>query len=55
MLSELVFGSRKIGDGHPTLIIAEVGSNHDMKLDQALRLIELAAQSGADAVKFQTF
>lgn len=36
-------------------IIAEVGPNHDGNLDNALRIIEQVAASGADAVKFQTF
>lgn len=36
-------------------IIAEVGVNHDGKLDKALELVDVAAACGADAVKFQTF
>ena len=36
-------------------MIAEAGSNHDGKRDQAKRLIEVAAEAGADAVKFQLF
>lgn len=38
-----------------TYIIAEAGVNHNGSLDMAMRLVELAAESGADAVKFQTF
>lgn len=37
------------------LLIAEIGSNHDGKFDQALRLMDVAAKAGADAVKFQSF
>lgn len=48
-------GTRRIGGGHPVYFIAEAGSNHDRNLDQALRLIDVAADAGADAVKFQTF
>lgn len=36
-------------------MIAEIGINHDGSLEQALKLIDAAADSGADAVKFQTF
>ena len=38
-----------------TFIIAEAGANHDRKFDQALKLIDVAVQAGADAVKFQTY
>ena len=48
-------GDRKIGPGEPSFIIAEAGVNHNGKLDLAMELVEAAAQSGADAVKFQTF
>jgi N-acetylneuraminate synthase len=47
--------NRKIGPGHPCYVIAEAGSNHDGSLDQAFRLIDVAADAGADAVKFQLF
>lgn len=52
---EFKIGNRRIGNGHPVYFIAEAGSNHDRNLDQAKRLIEVAADAGADAVKFQTF
>lgn len=48
-------GGRPVGDGERVYFIAEAGSNHDGSLDQALRLIEVAAEAGVDAVKFQTF
>ncbi len=35
-------------------IVAEIGSVHDGSFGNALRLIEAAAQAGADTVKFQT-
>ena len=38
-----------------TLIIAEAGVNHNGDLDLAKRLIDVAAEAGADLVKFQTF
>src|SRR3982750_1770268 len=38
-----------------TLVIAEAGVNHNGALDAALRLVDVAADAGADVVKFQTF
>jgi sialic acid synthase SpsE len=38
-----------------TFVIAEAGANHDRKFDQALKLVDLAVDSGCDAVKFQTY
>ncbi|MCD4861758.1 N-acetylneuraminate synthase family protein, partial [Campylobacter coli] len=38
-----------------TLIIAEAGVNHNGDLNLAKKLIEIAADSGADFVKFQSF
>ena len=36
-------------------IIAEAGVNHDGSIDNAYRLIDVAVEAGADAIKFQTF
>ena len=38
-----------------TFIIAEAGVNHNGKIENAIKLIDAAAEAGADAVKFQTF
>lgn len=49
------FGSRLIGTGKPTFVVAEVGVNHNGDLKLAVKLIRVARKVGADAVKFQTF
>jgi len=38
-----------------TFIIAEAGANHNKNFTQALKLIDIAKESGADAIKFQTY
>jgi N,N'-diacetyllegionaminate synthase len=48
-------GSKMVGAGQPVFIIAEAGVNHNGDLQIAKRLIDAAAEAGADAVKFQTF
>ncbi len=47
--------SQIIGLNNKTLIIAEAGINHDGSFSQAAKLIEEAASSGADVIKFQIF
>ncbi len=54
-MNTVQIGDRVVGGGAPVYVIAEAGSNHDRNLDQAKRLIDVAAAAGADAVKFQTF
>lgn len=44
-----------IGRGHPPFVIAEMSGNHNKSLDKALRMVKLAAESGAHAIKLQTF
>jgi len=44
---------RVVGPGHPTLIVGEIGINHNGDLEVAKKLIRAAAASGCDAVKFQ--
>lgn len=55
MVSSFQIGARTIGSGSPCFVIAEAGVNHNGDVALARRLVEIAAQSGADAVKFQTF
>ncbi len=53
VLSTLRLGSKTVGTGHPTYLIAEIGINHQGNVEIARELIASAAESGADAVKFQ--
>ena len=46
---------RAIAAGAPVFIVAEAGVNHNGDPDLAGRLVDAAAECGADAVKFQTF
>lgn len=55
MKKEVILGDKKVGEGHPTYIIAELGSNHNRNLNIAKKMINKAAEAGVDAVKFQTF
>ncbi|MCP4160203.1 MAG: hypothetical protein GY760_09035 [Deltaproteobacteria bacterium] len=48
-------GGIKIAVAGKPYIIAEIGSNHDQSIDIAFNLIDMAAEAGADAVKFQLF
>ena len=51
----LSLGGRVVGEGAPCFVIAEAGANHNRDLGLARELIAVAAEAGADAVKFQTY
>ena len=48
-------GNRKIESKEFPYCIAEVGINHNGDIQRAFKMIKVAKDSGADAVKFQTF
>lgn len=52
-MNNISFGNRKVGNGHPCYIIAEIGINHNGDIEIAKKLIDLAKVAGCDAVKFQ--
>lgn len=49
------FCGQPIGGGHSPFIVAEVGFNHNGDVALCRRMIQAAAENGADAVKLQTF
>ncbi len=51
----MILNKRKICAGKPVYIIAEMSANHNQHLDRAIKIIEAAKDSGADAVKIQTY
>ena len=54
-MKEIKIGNKVIGEDYPTFVIAEAGCNHDCILERGKQLIIMAAENGADAIKFQTF
>ncbi len=46
-------GSKSVGEGEQVYVIAEIGLNHNGDVDLAMQLSDVAAESGAQAVKFQ--
>lgn len=46
-------GNKKVGEGFPCFIIAEIGINHNGSVEMAKKMIDIAATTGCDAVKFQ--
>ena len=55
MSATITIGNRRIGTGHPTLVIAEAGCNHENDFGRANAMVTAAAVAGADAIKFQSF
>lgn len=54
-MNDIRISNKIVGVGEPVFIVAEGGVNHNGQLELAQQLIEVAAEAGADAVKFQTF
>lgn len=52
---KIIVGGKTISNEDPVFIIAEAGVNHNGEISLAMKLIDVAAESGADAVKFQAF
>lgn len=54
-MKHVVIDGKTIGPGHKPYVVAEISGNHNGEIERALELVELAAESGADAVKLQTY
>ncbi len=53
MGKEIRLANRRVGEGQPTFVIAEIGINHNGEMEIARKLIDAAVLAGCDAVKFQ--
>lgn len=53
--SSINFDNQPIGQNQPSYLIAEISANHNQSYAQAEKLIHAAKESGADAVKLQTY
>jgi N,N'-diacetyllegionaminate synthase len=53
-MPQFSIANKKVGEGQPVLIVAEVAQAHDGNLNLAHSFIDSIAGAGADAVKFQT-
>lgn len=54
-MQSIQIAGREIGPGQPPYIIAEMSGNHNNSLERALEIIKAAKDSGADAIKIQTY
>jgi len=55
MFNQFKIGRKIIGKNKPVFIVAEMSGNHNHDYKKALRIIDAAAEAGADAVKLQTY
>jgi pseudaminic acid synthase len=55
MTQEIKIGNRIIGTQHPPFIIAEMSGNHNQSLDTAIKIVDAVAETGAHALKLQTY
>lgn len=55
MNNSIKIGNQKIGEGEKTFIIAEMSANHLQSFERAIEIIKKAKESGADAIKLQTY
>jgi N-acetylneuraminate synthase len=53
-MAEFKIADRLIGDGHPPVVIVEIGINHEGSLDIAIEMVDAAINVGAEIIKHQT-
>lgn len=53
--SRIAIGSREVGPSTAPFVIAEISANHNSSLENALRIVDAAADAGASAIKLQTY
>lgn len=53
--AQIEIAGRMVGEGAAPFVIAEMSGNHNQSLERALELVDAAAESGAHAIKIQTY
>jgi pseudaminic acid synthase len=51
----ITIGNRAIGPDCPPYVVAEISGNHNGNIERAFRMMEIAKDAGADAIKLQTY
>lgn len=53
--TNIAVGNSYIGENQPVFVVAEMSGNHNGDLDRALEIVDAVAESGAQAIKIQTY
>jgi pseudaminic acid synthase len=54
-MTEIKIGDKSVGASYKPFIIAEMSGNHNHSIDKAMAIVKAAAETGADAIKLQTY
>ena len=54
-MQRMQIANREINNIEPPFVIAELSGNHNGSLEQALKIVDAAAEAGVSAVKIQTY
>lgn len=55
MSKYITIDGKRIGQDEKPYVIAEMSGNHNQSIDRAIKLVDIAAEAGADAIKLQTY